>query len=118
MRDAISELEDERRDLEGVIKDFDFQSRVLGWEINTEEASSAWIRLKEVRRLIKEEVIRITDEDKNAAFMQCWEKYRKAKGLTQGFPVWEKKYRNRFDLLWEKNKLRNVADLDLFLYRD
>jgi len=116
MQDSLRSLEDELRDLEGAERDLDFRQRITWWDCS--ELPLVRCRLEEVRRLIKEEVLRITDEDKNAAFIACWDTYRKAKGLTQGFPVWEKKYRNRFDILWEKNKLRNVADLDLFLYRD
>lgn len=116
MRDELSELEDELRDLEGAERDLDFRQRITWWDCS--ELPLIRSRIEEVRRLVKERNEEILKEDKNAAFLMCWEKYRKANWLTQGFPVWEKKYRNRFDILWEKNKLRNVADLDLFLYRD
>lgn len=116
MRDEISELEDELRDLECAERDLDFRQRITWWDCS--ELPLIRSRLEEVRRLVKERNEEILKEDKNAAFLACWRLFATRENLIQGFPVWEKKYRNRFDLLWEKNKLRNVADLDLFLYRD
>lgn len=115
MQDSLRSLEDELRDLEGAERDLDFRQRITWWDCS--ELPLVRCRLEEVRRLVKERNEEILKEDKNRVFIAVWEEYRKSKGLTQGFPVWSGKYKNKFDLLWEVNKIRDVSSINVFLYR-
>lgn len=111
----VYSLDDELRDLKNAERDLDFRKRITWWDC--EDLPLVRSRLEEVRRLVKERNEEILKEDKNRVFIGCWEEYRLHKGLSQGFPVWSRKYKNKFDLLWDVSKLRDVSSISLFLYR-